>query len=34
MLNASYWLTNVRLEQGYVLEDGLVSGTNTGALPY
>ena len=29
MLNASYWLTNVRLEQGYVLEDGLVSGTNT-----
>ena len=29
MLNASYWLTNVRLEQGYVLEDGQVSGTNT-----
>lgn len=29
MLNASYWLTNIRLEQGYVIEDGQVAGTNT-----
>ncbi|GGD53263.1 amidohydrolase [Paenibacillus nasutitermitis] len=29
MLNASYWLMNVRLEQGYAMEDGQVSGTNT-----
>ncbi|MEC0090455.1 amidohydrolase [Paenibacillus macquariensis] len=29
MLNASYWLTNVRLEQGYDMEDGQVVGTNT-----
>ncbi|MDQ0091201.1 cytosine/adenosine deaminase-related metal-dependent hydrolase [Paenibacillus anaericanus] len=29
MLNASYWLTNVRLEQGYVVEEGQVVGTNT-----
>ncbi|NOU77023.1 amidohydrolase family protein [Paenibacillus sp. LMG 31458] len=29
MLNASYWLTNVRLEQGYVKEDGQVVGTHT-----
>jgi len=28
-LNASYWLTNVRLEQGYDMEDGQVSGTKT-----
>ncbi|GGA09660.1 deaminase [Paenibacillus marchantiophytorum] len=30
MLNASYWLTNVRLEQGYIKEDGQVAGTKTG----
>ncbi|WP_102716141.1 amidohydrolase [Paenibacillus castaneae] len=29
MLNASYWLTNVKLEQGYIMEDGQVAGTNT-----
>lgn len=29
MMNASYWLTNVRLEQGYAVEDGQVVGTNT-----
>lgn len=29
MLNASYWLTNIRLEQGYVIKDGQVAGTNT-----
>ncbi|MBP1963558.1 amidohydrolase [Paenibacillus aceris] len=29
MLNASYWLTNVRLEQGYAKEDGQVVGTHT-----
>ncbi|OCT11745.1 deaminase [Paenibacillus pectinilyticus] len=29
MLNASYWLTNVRLEQGYVKEDGQIVGTHT-----
>ena len=29
MLNASYWLTNIRLEQGYVIEDGQVVGTKT-----
>ncbi|MEK3985572.1 amidohydrolase [Paenibacillus sp. FSL K6-3166] len=29
MLNASYWLTNIRLEQGYVIEDGQVVGTDT-----
>lgn len=28
-MNASYWLTNVRLEQGYDMEDGQVSGTKT-----
>lgn len=28
-MNASYWLTNARLEQGYDMEDGLVSGTKT-----
>lgn len=28
-MNASYWLTNVRLEQGYVKEDGQVVGTDT-----
>lgn len=29
MMNTSYWLTNVRLEQGYAVEDGQVVGTNT-----
>ncbi|MFD0589725.1 amidohydrolase [Paenibacillus sp. GCM10027627] len=29
MLDASYWLTNVKLEQNYVMEDGQVTGTNT-----
>lgn len=29
MLNTSYWLTNVRLEQGYIIEDGQVTGTRT-----
>ncbi|GAB6991920.1 amidohydrolase [Paenibacillus pini] len=29
MLDDSYWLTNVKLEQGYVIEDGQVVGTNT-----
>lgn len=29
MLNTSYWLMNVRLEQGYVKEDGQVVGTHT-----
>ncbi|MBS4179416.1 amidohydrolase [Lederbergia citrea] len=29
LLNSSYWLTNVRLEQSYVLEDGQVAETNT-----
>ncbi|BBH20086.1 deaminase [Paenibacillus baekrokdamisoli] len=28
-MNTSYWLTNVRLEQGYVMEDGQVAGTDT-----
>lgn len=29
MLNTSYWLTNVRLEQGYAKADGQVVGTHT-----
>jgi len=29
MLNAAYWLTNVRLEQGYDYEDGRIVGTRT-----
>lgn len=29
MLNASYWLTNVKLEQSYMIQDGQVAGTNT-----
>ncbi|WP_068774136.1 amidohydrolase [Paenibacillus sp. FJAT-26967] len=29
MLNASYWLTNVRIEQGYIMEDGQIAGTDT-----
>ncbi len=29
MLNAAYWLTNVRLEQGYAKEEGQVVGTST-----
>ncbi|MFX3635991.1 MAG: amidohydrolase [Candidatus Pristimantibacillus sp.] len=29
MLNASYWLTNVRLEQGYVMENGQAVSTET-----
>ncbi|NOV00903.1 amidohydrolase [Paenibacillus planticolens] len=29
MLNTSYWLTNVRLEQGYATENGQVVGTHT-----
>ena len=29
MMNTSYWLTNVRLEQGYIMEDGQVVGTKT-----
>ena len=29
MLYTSYWLTNVRIEQGYVMEDGQVAGTDT-----
>lgn len=29
MLNTSYWLTNIRLEQGFDVEDGQVVGTNT-----
>lgn len=31
MLNTSYWLTNIILEQGYVFEDEQVVGTNTKA---
>ena len=29
MLNQAYWLTNVTLEQGYVTEEGQVTGTQT-----
>lgn len=28
-MNASYWLTNVKLERGYMIEEGQVVGTNT-----
>ena len=29
MLKQEYWLTNVLLEQSYVMEDGQVTGTRT-----